>query len=136
MFFYCICAVIRLAFFNVLEGKRQQTEGGCNRTYRGLPVTSIAFLLPMAFWLQFLIPDLAFLLLLHMLLAVVGLLFILDFPMPKPGLKSILALIGVVGVTVGAIFAYTRFRVPSPKDYDNPIVEELLGESADAVQTP
>lgn len=136
VFFYCICAVIRLAFFNVLEGKRQQTEGGCNRTYRGLPVTSIAFLLPMAFWLQFLIPDLAFLLLLHMLLAVVGLLFILDFPMPKPGLKSILALIGVVGVTVGAIFAYTRFRVPSPKDYDNPIVEELLGESADAVQTP
>ena len=135
-FFYCICAVIRLAFFNVLEGKRQQTEGGCNRTYRGLPVTSIAFLLPMAFWLQFLIPDLAFLLLLHMLLAVVGLLFILDFPMPKPGLKSILALIVVVGVTVGAIFAYTRFRVPSPKDYDNPIVEELLGESADAVQTP
>ena len=44
VFFYCICAVIRLAFFNVLEAKRQQVEGGGNKTYRGLPVTSIAFL--------------------------------------------------------------------------------------------
>ena len=55
VFFYCLCAVIRLAFFNVLEGKRQKTEGGSNKVYRGLPVTSISFLLPMAFWLQFLI---------------------------------------------------------------------------------
>ena len=28
--FFCLCAVIRLAFFNVLEGNRQQSEGGCN----------------------------------------------------------------------------------------------------------
>lgn len=35
VFFYCICAVCRLAFFNVLEGQRQKTEGGCNKTYRG-----------------------------------------------------------------------------------------------------
>ena len=40
IFFYCICAVIRLAFFNVLEAKRQKTEGGSNKVYRGLPVTS------------------------------------------------------------------------------------------------
>ena len=45
VFIYCTCAVIRLAFFNVLEANRQKTEGGCNKEYRGLPVTSIAFIL-------------------------------------------------------------------------------------------
>ena len=43
--FYSLCAVIRLAFFNVLEAKRQTTEGGAAKGYRGLPVTSIAFIL-------------------------------------------------------------------------------------------
>ena len=31
---YSICAVIRLAFFNVQEAKRQQTEGGSNKFYK------------------------------------------------------------------------------------------------------
>ena len=127
-FFYCTCAVIRLAFFNVLEGKRQQSEGGCNKTYRGLPVTSISFILPLAFWLQFLMPDMAFLVLLHILLLVVGFLFILDFPMPKPGLKHILGLIAIMSITVGIILAFTRFRLPSPADRSSPIMDELIDE--------
>ena len=77
--FYCLCAVIRLSFFNVLETERQQSEEGCNKTYHGLPVTSMAFLLPMTFWLQFVVSQLTFLVLLHVLLGLVGLLFILDF---------------------------------------------------------
>lgn len=125
VFFYCTCAVIRLAFFNVMEEKRQSTEGGPSKGYRGLPVTSIAFILPLTFWLQFLIPDLAFLVLLHLVLLVVGFLFILDFPMPKPSLKVLLVLIAVVAVTVGVIFAYTKFRVPPPNDLSNPIIEEI-----------
>ena len=128
VFFYCICAVIRLAFFNVQEGKRQQTEGGCNKVYRGLPVTSISMLLPLTFWLQFLLPDLVFLVLLHILLLVVGFLFILDFPMPKPDLKTILLMIGIMGITVGIIFAFTRFRLPAPTDESSQIVEEIIEE--------
>ena len=135
VFFYCLCAVIRLAFFNVLEGNRQKTEGGCNKTYRGLPVTSISCILPMAFWLQFLMSDMAFLVLLHILLALVGFLFILDFPLKKPGLKQILAMIAVMGVTVAIIFAYTRYRLPDQKDESNRIVEELM-EDADETTQP
>lgn len=126
VFFYCLGAVIRLAFFNVQEGKRQQTEGGSNKTYRGLPVTSIAFILPMAFWLQFLLPELVFLILLHVILLVVGFLFILDFPLKKPGLKTLLTLIALVVVTVGIIFAYTKFRLPSHTDESNQIVDEII----------
>ena len=123
--FYCLCAVIRLAFFNVLEAKRQANEGGATKVYRGLPVTSIAFILPLAFWLQFIIPELAFMILLHAILLVVGFLFILDFPLRKPGLKTIIFLSLVLVFTVGIIFAYTRFRVPAPSDEGNPIVEEI-----------
>ena len=46
LIFYALCAVIRLAFFNVLETKRQVAEGGCAKGYRGLPVTSAAIILP------------------------------------------------------------------------------------------
>ena len=128
VFFYCTCAVIRLAYFNVLEGKRQQEEGGCNKTYRGLPVTSIAFILPLAFWLQFILPELVFLVILHALLALVGFLFILDFPLRKPSLKGILTMIAFVCVTVAIIFAYTRFRLPPQNDRSNPIVDEIIEE--------
>nr|MBR4281351.1 CDP-alcohol phosphatidyltransferase family protein [Clostridia bacterium] len=123
--FYCLCAVIRLAFFNVLEGKRQLHEGGVNKSYRGLPVTSIAFILPLTFWLQFVLPELAFFVLLHAVLLVVGFLFILDFRMPKLGLKAIIGLSAILLFTVGVIFAYTRFRVPAPTEETNPIIEEI-----------
>lgn len=126
--FYCLCAVIRLSFFNVLEMERQQSEDGCNKTYHGLPVTSMAVLLPMMFWLQFVVSQLTFLVLLHVLLGVVGFLFILDFPLKKPGLKTILALVGAVAVTVGIIYARTRFRLPHPADESNPVVEEIIDE--------
>ena len=134
VFFYCLCAVIRLAFFNVLEAKRQKTEGGSNKIYRGLPVTSISFILPMAFWLQFLMSDMAFLVLLHVLLALVGFLFILDFPLRKPGLKQILVLIAALGITVAIIFAYTRYRMPDQQDESNQIVEEFMEEANEAAQ--
>ena len=126
IFFYCTCAVIRLAYFNVLEGKRQQTEGGCNKVYHGLPVTSISFILPVVFWLQFILPDLVFLILLHLILAVVGFLFVLDFPLRKPSLKAILIMIAAVAITVCVIFAFTKFKLPHPTDESNQIVDELI----------
>ena len=43
---YLLCTLIRLAFFNVLEEERQQNEGGKRRYYLGLPVTTMAMLLP------------------------------------------------------------------------------------------
>ena len=86
---YCVCAVIRLAFFNVQEGKRQQTEGGANKYYRGLPVTSVSMILPPMYLLRFLLPNKVFSILLHILPAAVGFLFILDFPLKKPDMKII-----------------------------------------------
>ena len=43
---YLLCALIRLAWFNVDEARRQERETGCRDTFFGLPVTSSALLLP------------------------------------------------------------------------------------------
>lgn len=124
--FYCLCAVIRLGYFNVLEAKRQAVEEGATKVYHGLPVTSIAFILPLAFWLQFVLPEFVFIVLLHAILLIVGFLFVLDFPLRKPGLKTIITLSLILCITVGVILAYTRMRVPAPSDESNPIFEEIF----------
>ena len=80
---FALCGVIRLAFFNVQEGKRQQTEGGCNKTYRGLPITTSSIILPLVYLTRSFLPSRVFLTLLHVIMAVTGFLFILDFSVKK-----------------------------------------------------
>lgn len=87
---YSLCAVIRLAFFNVIEGKRQQTEGGCNKTYRGLPVTTASIILPLVYLTHIFLPGRIFRILLHLVMAVTAYLFVLDFSVKKPDWSKIL----------------------------------------------
>lgn len=81
--FYTLCALIRLAFFNVLETKRQQKEDGCAKFYRGLPVTSAAIVFPGIYLIGLFLPDHAFLITYHIIPVVMGFLFIFDFCVPK-----------------------------------------------------
>lgn len=48
---YALAALIRLAYFNVLEEDRQKQTDGARKFYLGLPVTTITLLLPAAFLL-------------------------------------------------------------------------------------
>ena len=43
---YVLCALIRLAWFNVDEEERQDHDAGCRDLYYGLPVTMSALILP------------------------------------------------------------------------------------------
>ena len=43
---YALCALIRLAYFNVCEEERQENEKGGRQCYIGLPVTSAALVIP------------------------------------------------------------------------------------------
>lgn len=83
LIFYALCAVIRLAFFNVLETKRQMTESGCAKGYRGLPVTSAAIVFPLFYLIGFFVPDYIMTVIHYILPLVVGILFITDIPIPK-----------------------------------------------------
>ena len=87
---YCLCAVIRLAFFNVEEGKRQQTEGGCNKTYRGLPITTSSIILPLVYMTRAFLPGRIFRAVLHIVMALTGFLFVLDFKVKKPDLSKMI----------------------------------------------
>ena len=89
IFLYCMCAVIRLAFFNVLEGNRQKTESGCNRFYRGLPVTSISMIFPLVYCVKGLVSPGVFALILHVMLVLVAFLFVLDFSVRKPDIQKL-----------------------------------------------
>lgn len=90
LFFYCLCAVARLAFFNVLESNRQQVEEGCAKTYRGLPVTTISLILPPVCYLRFLVKPALFVWILQGVLILCAMLFVLDITVPKPDWKKIL----------------------------------------------
>ncbi len=80
---YCLCGVIRLAFFNVLEANRQKTAGGSNKVYRGLPITSSSIFLPPIYLLRFILPSDVFVVVLHVTMALLGFLFVLDFSVKK-----------------------------------------------------
>lgn len=82
-FLFVLCGVIRLAFFNVLEEKRQHTEGGSNKTYRGLPITTSSMILPPVYLLRFVLGPQAFVIVLHVFLAVCAILFVLDVSVKK-----------------------------------------------------
>ena len=49
LIFYSVASVIRLAYFNVSEAKRQNETSENRQYYQGLPITSIAVILPLAY---------------------------------------------------------------------------------------
>ena len=92
---YALAAMIRLAFFNVLEEERQKTEGGgVNKTYLGLPVTSAALVFPTILLIHiFCNADLT--ILYFIFLAIVGFLFVSKIQIKKPTTKGVLIMIGI-----------------------------------------
>ena len=89
--FYVLCAVIRLAFFNVLETKRQTTEGGCAKSYRGLPVTTSAIIFPFFYLISLCAPCEIMHVVYYVLPTLTGFLFIFDFSVPKIDIGKLLS---------------------------------------------
>ena len=87
---YVLCAVIRLAFFNVLETKRQMREGGSAKEYRGLPVTSIAIILPFFYFIRPLLPHSVLQVIYHVIPVLVAALFIVNVRVPKLDVTKVL----------------------------------------------
>lgn len=125
IFLYCVCSVIRLAYFNVLEAKRQQTEDGAGKYYHGLPITSISVILPLTFLLDMVTSHIVFMVILHGMLLVTGILFVVDFPFRKPKNRTLAILVAVVSAAVLIMIFCTTFRPPSPRQVTNPIIEEI-----------
>ena len=108
---YGLAGVIRLGYFNVMEAKRQSETDENRKYYQGLPITSMAIALPILFVVSPLLPGHnAFLVILHIMVAVVGILFVTDFKMRKPSVKELFMLVAVVALAVGIIvFVWHRW---------------------------
>ena len=93
---YMLCALIRLAYFNVCEEERQQTEGGTRKTYDGLPVTMAAVIFP-TFYIMMSILNINPAYVFPPLAAVMAFLFIFAVKLPKANMTAsvIMALIGI-----------------------------------------
>lgn len=113
MTLYTLMALIRLAFFNVSEEERQNTEEGARKYYLGLPVTSAAIIFPTVLLINYLFlkfknVDLAPVY--FVMLGVTALAFVLKFELKKPGMKAILAMIAFGAIEgIIMIIAYSAF---------------------------
>ena len=52
LIFYSVASVIRLAYFNVSEAKRQNETSENRQYYQGLPITSMAIILPFLYLMR------------------------------------------------------------------------------------
>ena len=91
---YVLAALIRLAYYNVTEQERQQTETGDRKHFVGLPVTSSALIFPFIMLFHYILPaDVTPIYMVAVLIT--GFLFVFKFKVPKFGLKGVLALVGI-----------------------------------------
>lgn len=89
-----LCAVIRLAYFNVAEESRQKKTEDVRKVYEGLPVTSVALILPLLYSFHKDIGS-CFPQVYGVAMLVIAIAFITRFKVKKPGMKTMLAFIGV-----------------------------------------
>lgn len=94
---FSLAALIRLAYFNVMEDERQEQTTEARKSYEGLPVTSVALILPLLFPIISRFETAASILFTVLFLAI-AFFFIYKFKVPKFKLKgmSILVAIGII----------------------------------------
>ncbi len=93
---YVLCALIRLAYYNVQELERQKTVGGEREYFLGVPVTTIALLLPLLYLIKerFQLMD-AFGYLALMVIVTIGFVSGVEIRKPKMIGKIVMIIIGL-----------------------------------------
>lgn len=90
-----LCAVIRLAYFNVVEEERQKQTSEVRKTYEGLPVTSVALIIPLLYSFHRDIGSKWFPTIYGFALFIIAIAFITRFKIKKPTMKTMLTFIGI-----------------------------------------
>ncbi len=90
---FVLCALIRLAYFNVLEEDRQKETSEKRKSYLGVPVTTIAILLP-AVYLLYDYKLCKSIICFPILLIFIGIGYLLPVEIKKPGI------IGKIGIMI------------------------------------
>ena len=93
LLFYGLAGLIRLAYFNVMEAKRQSETSENRKYYQGLPITSMSVILPLLFVASMILP---------------GYKWFLDFKFRKPTNRELVILVAVVAVAVLFVLFYNE----------------------------
>lgn len=96
---YVLAAIIRLGYFNVQEINRTAGDGGKREYYEGLPVTSVALLLPVLCLMDIYIKPLATGKVYSIALLVIAIAFISKFKVKKPYMHRLI-LIAFLGLVI------------------------------------
>lgn len=99
--YYCLCCVIRLGYFNVLELER---DPDTKSVFHGLPSPTLAMCLPVVYLLRLWVSEPAFLWILRILMPTMGTLYILNFKLSKPKGWMLLVMSGVFAALLVAIY--------------------------------
>lgn len=103
---YVLAALIRLAYFNVMEDIRQEETTECRKSYEGLPVTSVALILPL-FYPLVVCAGIFGHIVYGALLLILGILFLSKIKVVKFKLKGMIALI-LIGALEMLLLMYTK----------------------------
>ena len=103
LMFYVLAGLIRLAWFNVTEECRQDETTENRKCYQGLPITSMAIILPFLYLMRRYC-GLYFLIVIHIAVIIVGLLFILDIKVKKPQNPMVILLVALVALALSMMF--------------------------------
>ncbi len=87
---FSLAALIRLAYFNVTEEERQEVTTERRKVYEGLPVTSVALLIPLLFIFRKILGETGFPIAATITYAVIACLFITKFTLKKPQMRAML----------------------------------------------
>ncbi|MCR5727824.1 MAG: CDP-alcohol phosphatidyltransferase family protein [Lachnospiraceae bacterium] len=97
---FALCAVIRLAYFNVTEEERQEKEGAKKRTgYQGLPVTNSALIIPALYNARYFTDGKVFAIIMTVGLGIIAFLYVFNFKMFKLHGKKLIP-VGIIGVLI------------------------------------
>jgi len=102
---YVLAALIRLAYFNVMEDVRQEQTTEVRKSYEGLPVTSVAIILPLLYPLITLANNFSHLIY-GAILLILGFLFLSKIKVTKFKLK------GMIGLVIVGTIAMLLLVVP------------------------
>lgn len=104
-----LCAVIRLAYFNVTEESRQKKTNEIRKEYEGLPVTSVSLIFPLVYSfhkdIKSFFPQLY-----GITMLITALAFITKFKIKKPTMRTMLIFIGIGFLEFLWLVYKTKFR--------------------------
>lgn len=102
--FFCVCGVIRLAYFNMLTTTKKKVKN----EFIGIPITASAIVIPLVYFITFLISKKYNYIIFPIVLLIMGILYITPIRLKKPTSreKAILSIFGILAIIICLLKLY------------------------------